>query len=156
MVVWQWEAVWPMPARSHGCSQQLWGRTFFLDCPTVLLGTILWWRPVLWKGLMSNNVLLLYSHVCFCRPWHVYNYIIGHRAATQWWPDPGGGERGYSQWGAESKSQLGKVTLADSPQHQIVHCHYRAVYRNADIYLLDDPLSAVDAAVSRHIFDQWG
>ena len=30
----------------------------------------------------------------------------------------------------------------------------RAVYRNADIYLLDDPLSAVDAAVSRHLFDK--
>ena len=26
--------------------------------------------------------------------------------------------------------------------------------RNADVYLLDDPLSAVDAAVSRHIFDK--
>ena len=30
----------------------------------------------------------------------------------------------------------------------------RAVYRNADVYMLDDPLSAVDAAVSRHIFDK--
>ncbi|KAJ8918452.1 hypothetical protein NQ315_008149 [Exocentrus adspersus] len=30
----------------------------------------------------------------------------------------------------------------------------RAVYRDADIYLLDDPLSAVDIRVGKHIFDQ--
>ena len=30
----------------------------------------------------------------------------------------------------------------------------RAVYHDADIFLLDDPLSAVDAAVARHIFDK--
>ena len=29
----------------------------------------------------------------------------------------------------------------------------RGVYQNADIYLLDDPLSAVDARVGKHIFD---
>jgi ATP-binding cassette subfamily C (CFTR/MRP) protein 1 len=28
------------------------------------------------------------------------------------------------------------------------------VYRKADIYLLDDPLSAVDAHVGQHIFDK--
>ncbi|KAI5613509.1 multidrug resistance-associated protein 4 [Silurus asotus] len=30
----------------------------------------------------------------------------------------------------------------------------RAVYQDADIYLLDDPLSAVDAEVGRHLFDR--
>ena len=30
---------------------------------------------------------------------------------------------------------------------------FRAVYRKADIYLLDDPLSAVDTAVGRLLFE---
>lgn len=29
----------------------------------------------------------------------------------------------------------------------------RAVYFNSDVYLLDDPLSAVDAHVGKHLFD---
>jgi ABC-type multidrug transport system fused ATPase/permease subunit len=31
----------------------------------------------------------------------------------------------------------------------------RALYRDADICLLDDPLSAVDAKVSRHHFERY-
>jgi len=30
----------------------------------------------------------------------------------------------------------------------------RAVYNNADLYLLDDPLSAVDSNVGKHIFEK--
>ena len=30
----------------------------------------------------------------------------------------------------------------------------RAIYQDADIYLLDDPLSAVDTYVGKHIFDK--
>ncbi|XP_055676611.1 ATP-binding cassette sub-family C member 4-like [Lutzomyia longipalpis] len=48
------------------------------------------------------------------------------------------GERGASLSGG----QRARVSLA------------RAVYRRADIYLFDDPLSAVDAHVGRHLFDQ--
>ena len=31
---------------------------------------------------------------------------------------------------------------------------FRAVYYKADIYILDDPLSAVDVRVGRKLFDQ--
>lgn len=48
------------------------------------------------------------------------------------------GERGTSLSGG----QKARVSLA------------RACYRKASIYLLDDPLSAVDAHVGRHLFDQ--
>ncbi|XP_052864944.1 ATP-binding cassette sub-family C member 4-like [Anopheles cruzii] len=48
------------------------------------------------------------------------------------------GERGISLSGG----QRARVSLA------------RAVYRRADIYLLDDPLSAVDTHVGKHIFEQ--
>ncbi|KAH8395710.1 hypothetical protein KR222_010260, partial [Zaprionus bogoriensis] len=48
------------------------------------------------------------------------------------------GERGASLSGG----QRARISLA------------RAVYRKADVYLLDDPLSAVDSHVGRHLFEQ--
>ncbi|XP_034472333.1 probable multidrug resistance-associated protein lethal(2)03659 [Drosophila innubila] len=48
------------------------------------------------------------------------------------------GERGASLSGG----QRARISLA------------RAVYRKADVYLLDDPLSAVDTHVGRHLFEQ--
>jgi len=48
------------------------------------------------------------------------------------------GERGVSLSGG----QKARITLA------------RALYHDADIYLLDDPLSAVDSSVAKHIFQK--
>jgi len=48
------------------------------------------------------------------------------------------GERGVTLSGG----QKARVNLA------------RAVYRYADVYLLDDPLSAVDTAVAMHLFEK--
>lgn len=49
------------------------------------------------------------------------------------------GERGVTLSGG----QRSRVSLA------------RAVYEDADLYLLDDPLSAVDTAVGRHLFERY-
>ena len=48
------------------------------------------------------------------------------------------GDRGASLSGG----QKARISLA------------RALYFKADIYLLDDPLSAVDPAVGKHIFEK--
>ena len=31
---------------------------------------------------------------------------------------------------------------------------FRAIYRDADIYIMDDPLSAVDVEVARHLYEK--
>ena len=49
------------------------------------------------------------------------------------------GERGVTLSGGQKQ----RVNLA------------RALYADMDIYLLDDPLSAVDAKVGQHIFNQY-
>ena len=49
------------------------------------------------------------------------------------------GERGVTLSGG----QRARISLA------------RAVYRDADVYLLDDPLSAVDPEVARHLFEKY-
>ena len=85
-----------------------------------------------------------------------YHTHTGLGAATQWRPDLSGRERSHSEWRTEGQGQPGKVTHLPHTISIITLCVavHRAVYRNADVYLLDDPLSAVDAAVSRHIFDR--
>ena len=44
-------------------------------------------------------------------------------------------------------------SLKDNYLYNILY--FRALYRNADICLMDDPLSAVDSAVAEHIFEKF-
>ncbi|KAG4074217.1 hypothetical protein HA402_015520 [Bradysia odoriphaga] len=88
----------------------------------------------------------LKDNILFGRPFDSawYNKVIDACALT---PDikmlPGGdqteiGEKGINLSGGQKQ----RVALA------------RAVYSEAEIYLLDDPLSAVDSHVGKHIFEQ--
>nr|UOU03334.1 ATP-binding cassette subfamily C1-1 [Brachionus rubens] len=54
---------------------------------------------------------------------------------------------------AGDKTEIGEkgINLSGGQKQRISLS--RAVYNNSDIYLLDDPLSAVDAHVGKHIFD---
>ena len=51
-------------------------------------------------------------------------------------------------------SLVGEHGVALSGGQRARICLARAVYADADVYLLDDPLSAVDAKVGEHIFNQ--
>ncbi|NWX88406.1 MRP4 protein, partial [Nothoprocta pentlandii] len=59
------------------------------------------------------------------------------------------GDRGATLSGG----QKARVNLARLVIFAASNTH-RAVYQDADIYLLDDPLSAVDAEVGRHLFEK--
>lgn len=96
-------------------------------------------EPWLFPGSVRNNILFGQE---FDRK--RYEQVVKHCALTTDFEQlPDGdktliGERGSSLSGG----QRARISLA------------RAVYKKSDIYLLDDPLSAVDAHVGRHLFDE--
>ncbi|EFN56982.1 hypothetical protein CHLNCDRAFT_143584 [Chlorella variabilis] len=55
---------------------------------------------------------------------------------------------------AGDETEIGEkgVNLSGGQRHRVALA--RACYASADVYLLDDPLSAVDAHVGRHLFDR--
>ena len=81
-------------------------------------------------GVLLDNVML--TKTLFCHP-HTQDFRqlpYGDQTLV--------GERGVTLSGG----QKARVNLA------------RAVYHDADIFLLDDPLSAVDATVGAHLFNK--
>ncbi|XP_045130925.1 ATP-binding cassette sub-family C member 4-like isoform X2 [Portunus trituberculatus] len=96
-------------------------------------------EPWVFSGTVRKNIV-------FCLPFNEKKYleVIKVCALEQDLKElPNGdfslvGEHGT----ALSGGQKARVSLA------------RAIYNDADIYLLDDPLSAVDTCVGHHIFDQ--
>lgn len=63
-------------------------------------------------------------------------------------------ERDFKQFPYGDKTVVGErgVSLSGGQRARINLA--RAVYKQSDIYIFDDPLSAVDAHVSRHLFDE--
>lgn len=108
---------------------------------TTLFGTVSYacQQPWLFTGTVRNNIL--FGQVYDKRR---YNEVIKCCALlTDFEQLPHGdktivGERGASLSGG----QRARISLA------------RAIYKSAAIYLLDDPLSAVDAHVGKHLFDE--
>lgn len=96
-------------------------------------------EPWLFEGSIRQNIL-------FTEPWDEQRYrqvvkVCALERDFELFPYGDAtvvGERGSSLSGG----QRARVNLA------------RAVYRQADIYLLDDPLSAVDTHVGKHIFEK--
>lgn len=63
-------------------------------------------------------------------------------------------ERDFAQFPYGDKTLVGErgVSLSGGQRARINLA--RAIYRRADVYLFDDPLSAVDPHVSKHLFDE--
>ncbi|XP_055638062.1 ATP-binding cassette sub-family C member 4-like [Toxorhynchites rutilus septentrionalis] len=133
--------VGPVGAGKSSLLQLLLGELPMLNGDTTINGDISYGsqEPWLFAGTVRNNII-------FGLPYDRKRYqeVVTHCALlTDFEQLPDGdktvvGERGSSLSGG----QRARVNLA------------RAVYKNASIYLLDDPLSAVDTHVGRHLFDE--
>lgn len=122
--------------KNHGSSKEPSDKIFYLPLTTTRKGT----QCLLIDELLSGKEFI--SNCCINV--HRYKEVIKVCALErdmELFPHGDAtivGERGVSLSGG----QRARVNLA------------RAVYRKADIYLLDDPLSAVDTHVGKHIFEK--
>ncbi|GAB0088829.1 multidrug resistance-associated protein 4 [Sergentomyia squamirostris] len=96
-------------------------------------------EPWLFTGTVRHNILFGQAY-----DRRRYQDVVRHCALlTDFEQLPNGDQTMVGERGAAlSGGQKARISLA------------RCVYRQASIYLLDDPLSAVDAHVGRHLFDE--
>ncbi|KAJ8967792.1 hypothetical protein NQ317_014818 [Molorchus minor] len=96
-------------------------------------------EPWLFVSTVRNNIL-------FGKPYvrERYQEVVGVCAL----------EKDFQQFPYSDKTLVGErgVSLSGGQRARINLA--RAVYTNADIYLFDDPLSAVDTHVGKHLFEQ--
>ncbi|CAG9814462.1 unnamed protein product [Phaedon cochleariae] len=96
-------------------------------------------KPWLFQSTVRNNILFGEPYV---RAW--YNKVVKVCAL----------EKDFDQFPQRDQTIVGErgVSLSGGQRARINLA--RTIYREADIYLLDDPLSAVDTHVGRHLFDE--
>ncbi|XP_050511824.1 ATP-binding cassette sub-family C member 4-like isoform X2 [Diabrotica virgifera virgifera] len=96
-------------------------------------------EPWLFQSTIRNNIL-------FGRPFdkQLYEKVVKVCAL----------ERDFQQFPERDETVVGErgVSLSGGQRARINLA--RAIYRQADVYLLDDPLSAVDTHVGKHLFNQ--
>ncbi|XP_030376299.1 multidrug resistance-associated protein 4 [Scaptodrosophila lebanonensis] len=131
----------PVGAGKSSLLQLLLGELPIIDGSVVIQGELSYaaQEPWLFTGTVRNNILFgekydrkRYHEVTRCCALSTDFQQLSNGDKTVV------GERGTSLSGG----QRARISLA------------RAVYKPASIYLLDDPLSAVDAHVGRHLFDE--
>ncbi|XP_053975915.1 ATP-binding cassette sub-family C member 4-like [Hylaeus volcanicus] len=96
-------------------------------------------EPWLFSGTVRNNIL-------FGQPYDSkkYNEVVKVCALT----------KDFQQFNYGDKTLVGDRGASLSGGQRARINLARAIYRNADIYLLDDPLSAVDTHVGKHLFNE--
>lgn len=96
-------------------------------------------EPFLFSGSIRQNIL-------FGQPYDSERYRTVTRICAL--------EQDFRQFSHKDNTIIGErgTTLSGGQKARVNLA--RAIYRTADIYLLDDPLSAVDPHVSKHLFDK--
>ena len=85
------------------------------------------------------------------------NIVFGHRFDKQFYEqvlDACALRQDLAVLPSGDMTEVGEKGVSLSGGQKARICLARAVYARADIYLLDDPLAAVDSHVGRHIFDK--
>ncbi|KFP32343.1 Canalicular multispecific organic anion transporter 2, partial [Colius striatus] len=112
-----------------------------LEGEVAVMGSVAYVPQQAWiqNATLKNNILFGQAH----NEQKYQNVLEACALKTDLEVLPGGDQTEIGEKGINlSGGQRQRVSLA------------RAVYSNSDIYLLDDPLSAVDSHVAKHIFDK--
>lgn len=161
---------WPTPHSSPGFYPGPFAATSSLAKSSTPKSMKEFWEPAPsreWVTFINRHAVsaITLAHLACCDFGVALGPCSGHGPVARWWLGDGWGQRDQPQWRTEGEGQLGQVCWITVQKCIFVFgitvteltstcVYFRAVYQDADIYLLDDPLSAVDAEVGRHLFEE--